>query len=199
MNEQDWRRYCLEHAGEVLPPDAEALIQHDPALRREVERLVAVKRLVSLKRHEQPDQAALERCIRSFDERAALRGWPALQTRIRDWAAFNAPVPAMAWAAAVLIMLAAASMVYVGNREAAPLAVSSDLPTNPPDSATPGVFATTSPDSSETNEAANIASADTPTREKPLIILRLPSGELPRENGRASFGNEETVPVSFDY
>ena len=116
MNEQELKTYCLEHAGEALPPEARALLERDPALRAEVDRLARVAALMGLKRYETPHPSALPRCVQAVEARIAAGEGETMWERL---AAAWTPA-AWAGAAALLAVTALGVTVMTGGREGSP-------------------------------------------------------------------------------
>jgi RNA polymerase sigma factor (sigma-70 family) len=204
MNEDvamDWKKYCLEHAGEPLPAEARALLLQDPELKRQVEQLVLVQKLISLKRHEQPDPAALPRCLQAVQARIGQREQVSLFARLREWFEFEAPAPAMAYGFAVAALLLVGAGVYVrGLTEPSAPVVAEVLPVETLELATeldptPMVLAFQDEPELEENEPA--LAADMPSLDKPVIMLRV--NALPPSGGRMSFGPDASTPVNFEY
>lgn len=192
MNNEQLKTYCREHAGEPMTAEAEAVLQRDPELKREVDQLVAIQKLISLKRHEQPAIGSADRCARAVSERIALDRQAGLIHRLRAWFAYESPVPGYAYAAAALALAAGLSLAL----------------RQPIDS--PAVTAIESPEPvleratfaaepiAETNETAALASS-VPAPEKPIIMLRVNADELidtPRSG--LTFGGDSSVPVSYE-
>ncbi len=195
MNESELKTYCLEHAGETLPPDAQALLQRDPALQADVARLIAVRNLISLKRYEQPSDAAMERCLRAVSQqiRQEPAGWA---SRLRAWFVFEHP--ALAYGTAALALIAVTALVLPRDPATAPLAVLDEsIPADVlPE---PVLLAVDEPDASDIAPTIAAAEAAFPNFDKPIIFLRSESTNLQPSVPRLQIGPGQVVPVSFEY
>lgn len=198
MNESELRAYCLEHAGERLPAEAEALLARDPELKKQVDRLVAVSRLISLKKYEQPDADAARRCMTAVNRRILEREEAGLAARIREWFTFEQPVMAVAYAAAALVVCAL-GVGLLTNREPEAVSVAvNEAPAVQPQQPLPEPVQMRMEPVSPAVEAqiAEAVRENYAGFEKPLIVLRVDSNP---GTSRMSFGSDASVPVSFDY
>lgn len=198
MNENELRTYCLEHAGETLPAEAEALLSRDPELKKQVDRLIAVSRLISLKKYEQPEPACLHRCIQSVNERIQERREGGLMVQIREWFAFEPYAGRLAYTAAALVVCAVGIGLFL--RGGAPQGVNVASQENPV--VRPEIIPEPVEMKVETIAPAAVeqiaeVNREIPAFEKPLIVLRVDTNPQPSRG--ISFGSPETVPVSFDY
>lgn len=192
MNDEQLKTYCREHAGETMTAEAEALLQRDPELKREVDQLIAIQKLISLKRHEQPAIGSAERCARAVSERIARDRQLSLADRLRAWFTYESPLPGYAYAAAALALAAGLTLALRQPLESPAVAV---IETSEP-VMEQAVFA--AEPIAETNEAAALASS-VPAPEKPIIMLRVNADELidtPRSG--LTFGGDSSVPVSYE-
>jgi len=195
MNESELKVYCLEHAGETLPPEAQALLQRDPALQADVARLVAVRNLISLKRYEQPADIAMERCLRAVSQqiRQEPEGWV---SRLRTW--FTIEHPALAYSTAALALVAVTALVFPRSPATAPLAA---LDENAPAEVLPEPVLLAVEESDVADIAPTIAAAEAafPNFDKPIIFLRSESTNLQPSVPRMQIGPGQVVPVNFEY
>jgi hypothetical protein len=192
VNDEQLKIYCREHAGETLTAEAEALLQRDPELKREVDQLIAIQKLMSLKRHEQPAIGSAERCARAVSDRIARDRQSSFAERFRAWFAYESPVPGYVYAATALVV--AAGLTLTLQQPGSPPAVAVMDPPEPV--IEPATFARESV--TETNETG-IMTASTPAPEKPIIMLRVNADELidtPRSG--LTFGGDSSVPVSYE-
>jgi hypothetical protein len=195
MNESELKVYCLEHAGETLPPEAQALLQRDPALQADVARLVAVRNLVSLKRYEQPSSPAMERCLRAVGQqlRQEPEGWA---SRLRAW--FTIEHPALAYGTAALALIAVTALVLPRGPASAPVALLEE-PTPAEILPEPVLLAVDEPDEADIAPTIAAAEAAFPNFDKPIIFLRSESTNLQPSVPRMQIGPGQVVPVSFEY
>jgi len=190
MNDSELRTFCREHAGEELPPEAIALLHRDPALRREVDQLVAVRRLMSLKSHERPMTGAADRCLRAVNQRIDAREQISIIDTIRSWFTYDTPSPALAYLAVALAIGVFGAVI----------ARNGSLPESPSASAVkaePVIAPVEVATILETNlqEVAAQATAI----EKPVIMLRMPPHTIPdAPGGGLTFGGDASVPVSYE-
>lgn len=195
MNESELKVYCLEHAGETLPPEAQALLQRDPALQADVARLIAVRNLISLKRYEQPADTAMERCLLAVSRqiRQEPEGWAA---RLRSW--FTVEHPALAYGTAALALVAVTALVLPRGPATAPLAVF-DEPAPAEVLPEPVLLAVDEPDGAEIEPTIAAAASTFPNFDKPIIFLRSESTNLQPSVPRMQIGPGQVVPVNFEY
>lgn len=191
MNKKQLEQYCREHAGEPLSLEAEAVQKSNPGLQREVDELIALKKLIALKRHEQPDPGALARCQAGVQARIAAHRNASLWARLREWFELHEQAPAPAFAAAALLVLMAGSAVFysVGRTGIQPSVAATP--------ASREILPVAVAESPVTNEAPREMVADIPAQRKPIILLRVDqTGEAPA--GGVTFGGEESRPVSYE-
>ncbi len=200
MNEHELKQYCLEHAGEDLSAEAEALLRRDPDLKRQVDRLVAVKNLVSLKRYEQPDPACLDRCLRGVREQVAVRHesvWDRLVSL------FEFERPALAYGMAALAVAVVGSAVVLNRGGLDVPSIVQNAPQISEESLTPEpvVFVAEAVQPEEPTIATEIASAESvfPAFNKPIIFLRTDNTNIQPSTPRMQINGGQVVPVSFEY
>jgi len=202
MNESELKQYCLEHAGETLPAEAEALLKRDPGLKRQVDQLILVSKLISLKRYEQPHATCAERCVNAVTARIKEQQNASAWTRLTEW--FADEQPAARWAygmAALFICAVGISFALRENPVGAEVAAVPEVPVIQADVAPEvvEVLAEVTPPVSEPAENVAVATADFPAFEKPLIVLQV-NATNPQPTSRGmSFGPGPSVPVSFEY
>ncbi len=192
MNDEQLKIYCREHAGEALTAEAEALLQRDPELKREVDQLIVIQKLMSLKRHEQPAIGSAERCARAVSERIARDRQASFAERLRAWFTYESPVPGYVYAAAAVVV--AVGLTLTLQQPGSTPAVAVMAPPEPVIEQVTFVAEALA----ETNEAS-VMTASTPAPEKPIIMLRVNADELidtPRSG--LTFGGDSSVPVSYE-
>lgn len=206
MNEAELKQYCLEHAGEPMSAEAHALMQRDPELKRHVDRLMVIQKLMSLKRHEIPHPSSLNRCLASVQARIEEHesgGWWA---RLRASWVFETPAPAMAVAAVALVAIGLAFAWRPGaDGSAAVAAIETAPPVAQPEAVVllpelPDLLADIPAETEEQRDSntVELAAETIPTAEKPLIILRVDPAVTPYGE-RIRFGVPDSTPVNFEY
>jgi len=201
MNENELRTYCFEHAGEPLPAEAEALLNRDPQLKKQVEQLIMVSKLVSLKKYEQPHAACLNRCIQSVNARIEERRRGGILVRVREWFDVESPASSFAYAAAALLVCAAGVGLFVraGHTERVMVAAQETAPIQSEAVPEPVVMVIESIQPAVEEEQIVAVERETyPAFDKPLIVLQVNSNPQP-SSPRMQFGPGTTVPVRFDY
>jgi len=198
----DWKKYCLEHAGEEMPPEAAALLQQDPSLRSQVDRLALTAKLISLKQYEQPHPAAMHLCLRAVQARIEQRSQASWLSRVREWFELETPAPAMAYGLAVAALCLVGAGIYVGGWMERGAPMLAEAPVVVPEAVMePVMLAAEPPLPFDLDEEQSLALAvEMPSIDKPIIMLRV--NELPPaypSGGRMSFGSEFAVPVNFEY
>jgi len=199
MNENELKTYCLEHAGETLPAEAEALLNRDPQLKKQVDQLILVSQLVSLKKYEQPHAACLNRCIQSVNARIEERRHGGLLVQVREWFDAETSAAQFAYAAAALLVCAVGIgfIVRGGSTEVVNVA-SQEAPTMQPAVPEPVEMVVESIHPAMEEQIAEVEREIYPAFDKPLIVLQVSSNPQP-SSPRMQFGPGSTVPVSFDY
>jgi len=207
MNELELKTYCLEHAGETLPAEAEARMQRDPELKKQVERLILVKKIISLKQYEQPHPSCTLRCIRAVNARIEQDRQSPIQSRLREWFGFEQPAQRWAYGAAALLIGMVGAGLFVSGGSSDLVVAEADVSVPPPAavmeiSGEPDVvsveLAMVPEAIAEEEQLAAVAPNIIPSSEKPLIMLRV-GADFPAERGRMKFGGEASTPVSFEY
>lgn len=195
MNESELRTYCLEHAGEPMPAEAEALLRRDAELKRQVDRLVAVKNLMSLKNYEQPSAGSLDRCLRGV--RAQIAQPVSVWDRIRE--AFTFEQPALAYGVAALVLaVAGAAVVLNRGTPAGPAFVEQTPETTVESVVSEPVVVSVEP--VEPDPEPQVVVAETfPAFDKPWIVLRTENTNIQPSRPGMSIGGGQVVPVSFEY
>ncbi len=177
-----------------MPAEAEALLQRDAALRHEVNQLVAVRRLLALKRHEQPGPGSVDRCLRGVQARIEADGKRSFVAKIRAWFAYESPVPAYAYAAAALVFAAVGLAVFRQANDASPARA---LTSHEPAPLPVETISLVEESLLATNDAI-VAAAEPAAIEKPIIMLRVKAPDAPAERGGLTFGGDTSVPVSYE-
>ncbi|HMO51962.1 MAG TPA: hypothetical protein PKE26_09985 [Kiritimatiellia bacterium] len=193
----DWKTYCLEHAGEPLPPEAQAVLLRDPELKKQVDGQLMVQRLMALKRYEQPHPGALARCRSDVMTRLENRGRMGWLARMREWLALDAPSPAVAYGLAVMVLVLVGAGAYMRMETSGPSITAEVAPLSPPD-VTP-MIASTQDEAWPAAVEDALAAVEAPSLDKPVIMLRVDATSLTPGSGRLSFGTEASTPVSFEY
>ena len=192
MKESELRQYCLEHAGEKLTPEAEALLAKDPELKEQVDQLAAVQKLISLKRYEQPSPDVLERCLTAVNEKIESKQKAGIVERLRDWVAYEPVAMQYGYATAAVILcivvvglflVVPTNKVQVAQQDDAPAAVPAAEEVAPVEAGLGQQLAVAAP----TNEAIN----------KPIIVMRVNSNQPANQRGMTIGGNQ-VMPVSFE-
>jgi hypothetical protein len=202
MNESELKQYCLEHAGETLTAEAEALLKRNPELKRQVDQLVMVSKIISLKRYEQPHATCEQRCVNAVTARIEELQDASAWTKLTGW--FADEQPAARWVygmAALLICAVGISFALRENPVGTDMAAVPEVPVIQTDVAPEVVetLAEVTPVVVEPAEEVAIATADFPAFEKPLIVLQV-NATNPQPSSRGmSFGPGPSVPVSFEY
>jgi len=192
MNKKDLERYCLEHAGEPLPPDANECLDRDPALRQRIDQLIALQKLIRLKNHEQPDPGAVSRCQVGVSNRIQKRQHASIWFRLREWFELHEQAPAPAYAAVALAAIIASSAIFysVGRGgAAAAITEKSNIEMIP---------VVVADRSIQTNETTLQMVADHPPARKPIVILRVDQTLESNAGGSVTFGGAQSVPVSYE-
>lgn len=193
MNENELKTYCLEHAGEQLPAEADALLQRNFELKRQVDQLIAVQRLMSLKRYEQPSDPSMIRCQRGI--RKQIEQQPAgLWAKLQSWFAFEQP--AMVYGLAAIALALVSSFVLMNRSDVAGPVVATDTPVV----VEPVVMTVDVPaDISPIETYASVNPANFPAFDKPLIFLGPDTTNIQPTRSGMTIGGGQLVPVSFDY
>jgi hypothetical protein len=199
MNEQELKTYCREHAGEPMPPEARALLERDPALRAEVERLARVAALMGLKRYETPHPSALPRCMAAVEARiAAGEGESILERMAALWSWKTTGALA---GAAVLLAVTVVGLTGQPVEDGAGAVVAEIPAAAVPEVMIERVVMVQENDAAADDAEAMLAGLESPapmpTFEKPLIVLQVSSN--PQPSRRLEFGPGNTVPVNFEY
>ena len=192
MNENELKTYCLEHAGENLPPEAAALLQRDAELKRQVDQLIAVRNLISLKRYEQPSDFAMNRCLRGIHEqieRQPVGFW----AKVQSW--FEFEQPALAYSLAALA-LAVVGGLFVMNRPASEGPV---IAAEAPVVMEPVMMVADVPDEAVVETLAAIEPTPFPAFDKPLIFLGPDTTNIQPTRSGMTIGGGQLMPVSFEY
>lgn len=190
MNEAELKTFCREHAGEDMPPEAIALLARDPELRREVDQLIMVQRLMSLKTYEAPGPGSADRCIRAVQARIESREKLSLLETIRSWFTYDTPSPSFVYAAATLAVCVLGASMWIQSSGAN----KNVLVESTPDPVLSPVALTTPVETNQQQMAAT-----PPVTEKPIIMLRVNSDAITEAPGRGlTFGGDESVPVSYE-
>lgn len=195
MNKSELKQYCLEHAGEELPAEAQALLAGDPELKKQVDQLITVQKLVSLKRYEKPSDDSLERCIRGVNKEIA-NNRLSLSAIFREWIAFEPQAVRYASAVAA-VLVCAIGISFLATKEKMSVDVAAQQHSDAAMRAVPEPVAlTTETDGlDDAFAASNIES--NPAYEKPVIVLRVASNQQPRPSGM-TIGGGQVMPVSFE-
>jgi hypothetical protein len=192
MNENELKTYCLEHAGEQLPADAEAMLQRNPDLKRHVDQLIAVRNLISLKHYEQPSDVAMNRCMRGIHEQVVRRP-VGFWAKVQSW--FEFEQPAMAYGVAALALAVVGGLVAL-NRPAAEGPV---VAVEAPVVMESVVMVADVPDETVVETLASIEPTAFPAFDKPLIFLGPDTTNIQPTRSGMTIGGGQIVPVSFDY
>lgn len=192
MNENELKTYCLEHAGEQLPPEAAALLQRNPELKKQVDQLVAVRNLMSLKRHEQPSDFAIQRCQRGIHEQIVNQ--PAgIWAKIQSW--FEFEQPAMAYGLAALALAVVGGLVAINRPASEAPVVAAEVPLV----VEPVMMLADVPEEAVVETLAAIDPAPFPAFDKPLIFLGPDTTNIHPSRSGMTIGGGQLVPVSFEY
>ncbi len=183
MNEQELISYCREHAGEDLPAECRDYLESHPDLRKEVDRLVLVAGLVSLKRYETPDPAAETRMSAAI--RSAIRKTSSAPWWIRLFDRSESPAFGLGFAAACLA-LAGLGVVLVMT------------PANPPSLVEKALE---SPQAVEAQVAEHSETQATNDLDPalPVTVMQVASNTHPVRSGDIQYGTGLTIPVRYDY
>jgi len=200
MNENELKTYCLEHAGENLPAEAEALLSRDPQLKKQVDQLIMVSKLISLKQYEQPHPACIQRCIQSVNARIEAQRKGGLLVRMRDWFDLEESAGQLAYAAAALVVCAVGiGLVLRGGAQEGVTVASQESPVVQTQAVPePVVMTVESIHTAVEEQVATVEREIYPAFDKPLIVLQVSSNPQP-SSPRMQFGPGSTVPVRFDY
>lgn len=196
MNESELKRWCLEHAGEPMPPEAEAYLRDHPETARNVERLALVSKLMSLKGHETPDPHLAGRCAARVRERIESEKRRSWLHRLEDALTLH-PAPVWAGAAAALVLGAGLWIGLHSAPESTPLASTAAEPEPEP----VALVADAASPAAETGITANAlasTAAPIPLNEKPILVLRVESNPGAFGPGGIDYGIGGTMPVSFE-
>lgn len=200
MNESELKQYCLEHAGETLPAEAEAFLKSNPEIKRQVDQLVFVSKLISLKKYEQPHATCALRCINAVNARIEEDRNASAWTRLGNWFADQHAAAQLSYGLAAMIICMVGLNFFMGSDQGgAEIATAPDVPTIESDAA-PKVVETLAEvitPASEKIEEVAINTKEFPAFEKPLIVLQVSSN--PQPSSGISFGGGASVPVSFEY
>jgi len=192
MNENELKTYCLEHAGEQLPPEAAALVQRNPDLKRQVDQLIAVQRLMSLKRYEQPSAASMSRCQRGIHEQIVNQ--PAgIWAKLQSW--FEFEQPAMAYGLVAVALAVVGGWVAINRTATEGPVVAVEIPLT----VEPVVMVADVPDETVAETLAAIEPAPFPAFDKPLIFLGPDTTNIQPTRPGMTIGGGQLVPVSFEY
>lgn len=192
MKKHQLEQYCREHAGQALTPEARNYLEKNRELSREVDQLIAMQSLISLKKYEHPDPDAVARCQAGVQDRIAAHRQASVWSRLREWFYLHEQAPVPAYAAIALIVFSLGSFVLysVGRTADAPMLAeerSSEL--------SPVVVAEVP---RETNQVSAEMVADIPASEKPIIVLKVDRTAEATSGSPVTFGGDQSVPVSYE-
>jgi len=192
MNKNELKQFCLEHAGEDLPAEAKSFLDQNPAVKSEVDQLIAIRKILALKKYEQPDPRVLDRCISGVNARIENRRRASSWSRIREWFELHEQAPAPAYAAAALALVVTGSALFysVGRSGHAPAIAEKSTAEIAP------VVVAESP--AETNQSAREMIADIPAAQKPIILLKVDRTGETGTGSPVTFGGDQSVPVSYE-
>lgn len=172
------QRLLVEFEDSTMPADVAAHLDQCPACRARHDRMTAVRKLVSLKRHEQPDNVTEARIRSSVRRRIQSLDTPqADDDRITLWELLTLePLPVARYAAVALLIGFAAFMVFSRRPPSAMQAATEPAPARQL--------------AADTNVAAPASVQPT------FIAVAAPSNA---GSGRVDYGPLPSVPVRLDY